>query len=511
MESHKYGGGQAEYHSSSIMCGPHSIRDPSGFQTQNSRCDYSDESFKEFPQDESNRNELLSPSRKESKLSTSQVRLQETFINVGSLEDDQDSEQQNEVWKQKRKHSLCPGDLLDYTHSSPVTRETHPLEENIIFSMAESVFNVFLIVLVSIPITLLIGVIFPFAILAKFLSTACSGKNYYSCTLWRTNKMSAHDAQFFLHGNQPPIHSILIVEGSIDLKRVRHMLSSRVVQAKTGSGDYMYPKLTQTVVHLPSGPTWFFDNKFNLHNHIFSGPEITSEEALQKYIAKLLFQPLHTSRPLWEVIVLNSFGQKQDTVLICRLHHCIADGMSLLRVLCQSLSDNQILHIPQKPHFGGTTFGMNLFRSLFVGPLTAMTWIYWWKPDKNILVYRKTASVPQHNSSKVSLKINGSKQCCRCSDHNNSSAQNSVNSGSIDCLKSLDSTTDSGAYTVLQTSEASTFSVLWSSAIPMNKIIRIKQVTRTCLNDVILASLAGAIRRSFQKLGVVNPANLKVK
>lgn len=54
------------------------------------------------------------------------------------------------------------------------------------------------------------------------------------------------------------------------------------------------------------------------------------------------------------------------------------------------------------------------------------------------------------------------------------------------------------------------YSVAWSAAIALHKVARIKHVTRSTVNEVLLAALAGAVRSLLQNCGVRHPPDLKV-
>ena len=425
--------------------------------------------------------------------SITESKSSETCINVGSLEIENGENQQSEAWKRKKRRSINDDHLPTYLRSAKIKRVRHPLEENVIIGFFATIFNALLMLLISIPLSIFLIVLYVFATFCRKLIIICSKSGLKGCCSCHSDMLSPHDAQYFFQENYSVIHSVLIIDGSLGLKKVKHLIASRIVDAKDGTGQRMYPRMTQVVVPLVAGPAWAPDNHFNLHNHIFSGPSILTEESLQKYVASLLPQPLPPSRPLWEVVVLHDYGLSKDTVLICRLHQCISDGMALIRVLCQSLSDNQIIHIPQKPHFGGTTYGMGLFRSAFIGPLTFLTWICW-RPQTNLLTVTKgLTSLPKN-------ELNASKKpCCGCSKQ-------------VDGSSSGGSTEEVGsAFTVWgDNNDGDGCVISWSAAVSFSRVTRIKQVTRTCVNDVLLAALAGALRITFQKWGVTNPPDLKV-
>lgn len=84
---------------------------------------------------------------------------------------------------------------------------------------------------------------------------------------------------------------------------------------------------------------------------MFAGPsKLTTEKQLQDYVGHLLEEGLSNDKPPWELHVLQSVGHHQDTVTVLRVHQSVADGMALVRVLCHSLADCHVLHVPQARH-----------------------------------------------------------------------------------------------------------------------------------------------------------------
>jgi WS/DGAT/MGAT family acyltransferase len=82
-------------------------------------------------------------------------------------------------------------------------------------------------------------------------------------------------------------------------------------------------------------PRWERDPSFDLANHVVhvALPEGAAgdDAALQALVGALMSTPLAYDRPLWQFHHVESFGG--GSALVVRVHHCIADGMSLVQVL----------------------------------------------------------------------------------------------------------------------------------------------------------------------------------
>ena len=77
---------------------------------------------------------------------------------------------------------------------------------------------------------------------------------------------------------------------------------------------------------------------FDLSDHIhhLALPRPSGRRELETLVASYLTVPLDQSRPLWDLYVVDDYYG--GTALYFRMHHCIADGIALTRVLL-SLTD----------------------------------------------------------------------------------------------------------------------------------------------------------------------------
>ena len=85
-------------------------------------------------------------------------------------------------------------------------------------------------------------------------------------------------------------------------------------------------------------PRWEEDPSFDLGYHVkdVQLPAPGQKSQLQELASTLMSRPLDFSRPLWQFHVVE--GYQEGAAVIARLHHCIADGVTLVRVLL-SLTD----------------------------------------------------------------------------------------------------------------------------------------------------------------------------
>jgi diacylglycerol O-acyltransferase len=152
-----------------------------------------------------------------------------------------------------------------------------------------------------------------------------------------SDRLSTADAAW-LHMDRPTnlmvINSVLLFDQPVDWERVKQITQERLVDR--------YPKFHQRVVEsrLPlRPPKWEDDPDFALEHHMHHRalPAPGDTAALQELVGDLMTMPLDRSRPLWHEYMVDGFGD--GAALIVRMHHCIADGIALARVML-SMTDS---------------------------------------------------------------------------------------------------------------------------------------------------------------------------
>ncbi len=150
--------------------------------------------------------------------------------------------------------------------------------------------------------------------------------------------MSNADAAW-LHMDRPTnlmvVNGLLWFDEPLDVDRARDVVRERLVER--------FPRFHQRVVEPRLGigvPSWEDDPDFDLdlHVHRIALPHPGNRAALEELVADLMVVPLDRSKPLWDMYVIDGYGE--GTAVLTRMHHCIADGIALSRVLL-SLTDTQ--------------------------------------------------------------------------------------------------------------------------------------------------------------------------
>jgi len=135
------------------------------------------------------------------------------------------------------------------------------------------------------------------------------------------------------------------------------------------AGLAKFDRFRQRVQADAGGHWWVDDAGFRIQRHVrrvrLRAPG--GEEQLKALVARLASQPLDPAHPLWQYHLVERYGQ--GSALIVRIHHCIADGIALVRVTL-SLDDDAApaagaraarsggaAESPQEVHDAGGLFG----------------------------------------------------------------------------------------------------------------------------------------------------------
>lgn len=127
-------------------------------------------------------------------------------------------------------------------------------------------------------------------------------------------------------------HNLMMIVGVWVLKPG---ISLAAVQERIANTLLKYSRFKQWVDHDATGAIWVDDDQFDLEHHVCrevlpNVPGKTREEELQDRIGELSMQPLDPNKPLWQVHLVEHY--QGGSALIVRIHHCIADGISLIGV-----------------------------------------------------------------------------------------------------------------------------------------------------------------------------------
>ena len=146
-------------------------------------------------------------------------------------------------------------------------------------------------------------------------------------------RLSALDASFVgLEDESYHMHvgSVMIFDavplrtsgGGIDIERIRGAIEAHL---------RFVPRFRQRLAYIPYEriPIWVDDDSFRLAYHVrhTALPQPGDERMLKRLVGRIMSQPLDRKRPLWEVWVVEGL-QGDRFALISKTHHCMIDGIS---------------------------------------------------------------------------------------------------------------------------------------------------------------------------------------
>jgi WS/DGAT/MGAT family acyltransferase len=276
-----------------------------------------------------------------------------------------------------------------------------------------------------------------------------------------SQRMSNADAAW-LHMDRPTnlmvVNGLMWLDGPLDVERMKAVVRERLVER--------FPRFRQRIDEHRFGvgvPSWKDapDFDLDLHVHRLALPAPGDAAALQELVADLMVRPLDRSRPLWDMYVIEGYGE--GTAIVSRMHHCIADGIALTRVLL-SLTDEQ-------PDAGVAAERSNGNRHSRLGAVAHLA-------DATL---HQGFSVAAHPRAELPGLV----------------------SQAVTDVRTLGKLllTGNDPKTVFKGELGVKRRVAWTEPIPLDDVKTIGHATGTTVNDVLLAAVSGALHRYLAARG----------
>ena len=111
-------------------------------------------------------------------------------------------------------------------------------------------------------------------------------------------------------------------DGRIEIEKIQTYVLSRL---------HMIPRYRQRLAYTPlqRHPVWVDDDRFNVRYHVRHSrlPRPGDERQLKRTVARIFSQQLDLHKPLWEMWVIE--GLEGDRLaIVSKTHHCMIDGVS---------------------------------------------------------------------------------------------------------------------------------------------------------------------------------------
>jgi WS/DGAT/MGAT family acyltransferase len=242
-----------------------------------------------------------------------------------------------------------------------------------------------------------------------------------------------------------------------------------------------YERFRQVVVRDATGAAfWVDDEDFDIHRHVVREKLVRAKgqserEALQARVAELATTPLDPERPLWQFLLVERYDG--GSALIARVHHCIGDGIALISVM-MTITDGGS-DPPVRKHRRGSAGngedadGADWLSESVLKPLGGLSAKAADLAEASIARALEGLADPQKG---LSMSIDGARTAGRVL-------------GDVAALAMMD---DDSA-TLLKRKPGGTKRVAWGEPIPLDQVKTIGKALGCSINDVLLASVAGAI------------------
>lgn len=270
------------------------------------------------------------------------------------------------------------------------------------------------------------------------------------------------------------ITSVMMFETPLGLDRLKKIVKDRFLA---------YPRFRQKVVETTMGPIWENDADFDIdwHVRLSALPGRAGKRELERFVSHMASSPLDQTKPLWQFHLVERFGG--GSAIVCRIHHCYADGIALVQVL---LSMTDVEAKPQKSE-----------------PLTKR----WLKKEEHAKVAQRVGAIGRYVQMGEKMLEKGMDFA-----RDPSLAGVLANEG-VELAKELAYALalEDDPQTVLKMPLGVSKRCAWAEPLVLADVKAVGRAFGCTVNDVLLASVAGALRNYLIERGeVIDGRNIRV-
>jgi diacylglycerol O-acyltransferase / wax synthase len=295
-------------------------------------------------------------------------------------------------------------------------------------------------------------------------------------------KMSTVDTAWLRmdsEGNLMMIVGVSMLNKPVSVEGLRHALETRFL---------VYSRFRSRVVTDLSG-SWWQEQEVDMDDHVIhtalASPKkgASNKPDLQALVGKLSQQPLDPEKPLWQMhLVDNCHGEDGQVrqALIVRIHHCIADGVALVGVF-MSMFDKSADHEQPAPSPRAAAAAEE-------------------NPWEQIMLPVTAASIKAIDlSSTMFIKSLGMMTDLDKLPGQLSTLGQTAGQLAMDAVKLT--TMEEDSHTRLKGKPNGKKHVSWSEPLPLAEVKAISKAFGCSINDVLMASVAGALRAYLREKG----------
>ena len=275
------------------------------------------------------------------------------------------------------------------------------------------------------------------------------------------------------------ITGVMIFSERLLYERLREVVESRFLK---------YQRFGQRAVQKPAGAFWESDPHFDIGRHVLRTalPGRADKAELEHLTSDLMSTPLDFSKPMWQFHLVEDY--LGGSAVILRIHHCYADGIALIHVLL-SLTDHapQMALKPFKPEVEEEhAEDAGIFRRFFdpvdkvvnttlkLGRGLVGEGVDIVRNPTHVLDYARNGARLAAEIARLALMSDDSKTCFK---------------GDLGVSKR----------------------VAWAEPLDLREIKTVGKALGGSINDVLLASVAGALRDYLIEQGGPVPENLEIR
>eukprot|EP00794_Sanderia_malayensis_P020049 gene20049-22016_t len=169
--------------------------------------------------------------------------------------------------------------------------------------------------------------------------------------LYNAEAFDSVDGMWLFDGpkNRIIINALLVTKGEMDHQHLRGILVKKLRLNDKNQHNNPYKKIKKRIHNGFFNSYWADDEKFDMENHFQIWREtIRSKSQLRHLISTLSSRKFDKSRSPWEFAVIPYIDDTgvQMSAILARVHHCMADGVSLARFLIKELPDTEAVSLP---------------------------------------------------------------------------------------------------------------------------------------------------------------------
>ncbi|XP_050544153.1 uncharacterized protein LOC126907119 [Daktulosphaira vitifoliae] len=221
--------------------------------------------------------------------------------------------------------------------------------------------------IISVPVILVLLLVMPITLMFKWIVSFV----HRIASLGVLGNLMSNDEIRWLGDSwsQSTVFVVFVLDSEIELGYLQELVTKRVLSK--------CPRLKERPVVLTNvfgnSYCWMSEgDSFNINHHVYNiSTRPMEKREIQGYISQLVSRGLSIEKSPWELHLLSqnneSMNGKRDSVVIFIAHRCLADWMSLAKLLCTCLSDTKTYyHLSDKPT--KIRYLTSILRTIMTGP-----------------------------------------------------------------------------------------------------------------------------------------------